>query len=146
MSVDWQRGGDLLRGPLLDRAGTLPLSLSAVLCDLRPRFLAKCTVGRGYRAIARNGRVLLACDRPLAELIGRTAYVRVQVWHRALLPGDGPEPFGLLLYVSTRQPTAPEPLYHTRLAKADAGTAELILDVGGGLGLEFYQARSAASR
>ncbi len=140
MSVDWQRGGDLLHGPLLDRAGTLPLSLTAVLCDLRPRFLAKCTVGRGYRAVARNGRVLLACDRPLAELAGRAARVRLQVWHRALLPGDPPEPYGLLVCIGTRPSAAPEPPYHTHLAKTGAGTAELILDVGGGLGLEFHPA------
>jgi hypothetical protein len=115
----------------------LPLTLTAVLCDLRPRFIAKGTAGRGYRAVARNGRILLACDRPLAELVGQTARVRLQVWHRALLPGDRLEPAGLLLYIGTQRRAVSELPYHTRLAKP--GAAELILDVGGGLGLEFYR-------
>src|SRR5262245_62037945 len=86
----------LLSGPLVESAGW-PLVLHPALCDLRPRFLAKGQVGRGGRAVARNGRVLLAADRPLPELAGRAAHVRLQTWHRALLPGDPPEPHGILL-------------------------------------------------
>ena len=137
MAVDWQRGGDLLRGPLLDQAGSLPLTLTAVLCDLRPRFLAKGKAGRGYRAVARNGRILLACDQPLVDLIDREARVRFQVWHRALLPGDRPEPYGLLVCIDSRYRTAPDRLYHTRLVKSGESAADLILDVGGGLELAF---------
>ncbi len=139
MTVDWRHGGDILRGPLLDAAGILPLTVPAILCDLRPRFIAKCKVGRGYRAVARNGRVLLACDRPLAELVGREARVRFQVWHRALLPGDCPEPYGVLVYVDIRHLGGSERRYHTRLAKAAESAADLILDVGGGFNFELYR-------
>jgi hypothetical protein len=138
MTVDWQRGGDLLHGPLLDQAGRLPLTVTAVLCDLRPRFIAKGTAGRGYRAVARNGRVLLACDQSLAELVGRAARIRLQVWHRALLPGDRPEPYGLLVCIRMRDRAVSERLYQTRLAREGENAADLILDVGGGLGLEWY--------
>src|SRR5205823_14428060 len=90
---------DLLQGSLLTKDGSWPLLLCARLCDLRPRFLVKQRVGPGYRAVARNGRVLLASDRQLVELIGCTAWVRIQTWHRALLPGDRPEPYGILLCI-----------------------------------------------
>jgi hypothetical protein len=122
-----------LGGPLAS-AGAWPLSLSAVLCDLRPRFLPKGRAGRGYRSIARNGRVLLCSDRPPAELAGQTAAVRVQLWHRAVLPGDAPEPFGLLLAVRCH---AAPPAFTARLGKSAAG--ELWLDVGGGVALGFHR-------
>src|SRR4051812_28608096 len=89
----------LLGGPALDAGTPWPLVLRAVLCDLRPRFLPKGVVGAGHRAVARNGRVLLCSDRPAAELAGQVARVRLQTWHRAILPGDVPEPYGILLCV-----------------------------------------------
>ena len=90
---------DLVWGPLLASPQALPLTLHTRLCDLRTRFLPKGAVRQGHRAIARNGRVLLATDRPLAELADRPAQVRLQVWHRAILPGDAPAPYGILLCV-----------------------------------------------
>lgn len=138
MAVDWSRGGDLLRGRLLERVGSLPLTVAAVLCDPRPRFLDKGRAGHGYRAVARNGRVLLASDVPLVELAGRVARVRLQIWHRALLPGDRPEPYGLLMFIRTRNQVMAERLYQTRLAKRGENAADLILEVGGGLELEWY--------
>src|SRR5437870_1095548 len=90
---------ELLSGPLFPGPQALPLCLQVWTCDLRPRFLAKGRVGQSYRAVARNGRVLLAADRSFAELTDRPAQVRVQIWHRVILPGDPAEPYGILLCV-----------------------------------------------
>ena len=38
-----------------------PRLLRARLCDLRPRFLPRCRIGRGYRAIA--GKLMPFFDR-----------------------------------------------------------------------------------
>lgn len=111
------------------------MTLRVQLCDLRRRFLAKGRAGRGYRAIARNGRVLLASSQTLAELADRIARVRLQTWHRFILPGEPPEAYGVLLYV---QPLlVGEPEFVTRLAREADGPFELRLDVGGGSALEF---------
>src|SRR5262249_44147822 len=95
----------LLSGPLVSPAGLATLSLQAYLCDLRPRFLAKGGAGQRYRAVARNGRVLLASDQPLEALAGCAARLRLQTWHRAILAGERPEPFGLLLCVRGQSST-----------------------------------------
>jgi hypothetical protein len=130
---------NLLAGRLAE-GGCLPLVLSARLCDLRPRFLPKGRVGRGYRAVARNGRVLLASDVAVEELCGRFGSVRLQTWHKVILPGDFPTPYGLLLCIRL----IPEPkgrLYHTRLAERTLewheAVSHLRLDVGGGMVLDF---------
>ena len=132
----------LLQGPLLEAPSPWPLSLWAWLCDLRPRFLPKGTVGTGHRAVARNGRVLLCSDRPVADLGGCLARVRLQTWHRVFLPGDVPQPWGVLLCVRCLDgcsgPT-PEagPCYRTRLVRPAEQQGELFLTLGGGLVLEF---------
>ncbi len=85
MDSGWEEAGMLLQGPL--RGWTpWPCVLQARLCDLRPRFLVK-ALGPGPRAVARNGRVLLCSDRALADLPDRVARVRLQTWHRTILPG-----------------------------------------------------------
>ena len=127
----------LLAGPLVE-SGPFPLSLVALLCDLRPRFLPKCRVGSGYRAVARNGRVLLASDLPVPELTGLTARVRLQTWNRAILEGDRPEPYGVLLCVRRCAGPVAQPIRTARLLAAkDAPADALRLDVGGGLVLSF---------
>ncbi len=127
------------RGPLAEES-RLPLLLPARWCDLRPRFLSKGWMGRGYRAIARNGRVLLAADRPLEELAGQTLLGRLNLWHKAILPGDAPAPYGLLLVVRGDARVSNQPLFDTRLNRpgdAEGQRSQLTLDVGGGLVLEF---------
>jgi hypothetical protein len=125
-----------LRGPLLDTAGRLPLSFFALLCDLRPRFLAKCQVRTGFRAVARNGRVLLASERPLEELMGRVAGVRMQTWHKVILAGEAPEPWGVLLCIRCGENGSARP-YTARLTDHCEEGFALALDVGGGMELEF---------
>jgi hypothetical protein len=128
---------ELVWGPLFTSPLVLPLSLNVRLCDLRSRFLAKGRVGRGYRAIARNGRVLFAADHPLAEWVNRPAQVRLQPWHRAILQGDRAEPYGILLCVRTPPPSAPQANYTTRLVETPDASFALAVGVGGGLALEF---------
>jgi hypothetical protein len=127
----------LLRGQLLGKHPALPLTLRVQLDDLRPRFLPKCQIGRGYRAIARNGRVLLASDRPLTDLIGQEVRLRIGIWHRAIMTGERPEPYGILLDV--RAPVGPvnEPVFSARLMTGLPDSADLAVDVGGGKSLEF---------
>jgi hypothetical protein len=132
MPPPWDHAADLLCGPLLE-AGGWPLRLFVALCDLRPRFLPKGRGGRGHRAIARNGRVLLAADLPLADLAGRAARLRLQTWHRAILPGDAPKPYGLLLVVAV---TEAAPSFTTRLMRQPETPFALALALGGGLVLE----------
>jgi hypothetical protein len=130
---------ELLSGSLFTGAQALPLRLEVWMCDLRPRFLPKGRVGPGYRAIARNGRVLLATQQSLAELVNRPAQTRLQVWHRAILPGDPAEPYGIVLCVRSNPLSAPCPIYRTRLVRAPAPRCALALELGGGLVLEFQR-------
>jgi len=130
----------LLRGQLLGKHPALPLTLRVQLDDLRPRFLPKCQIGRGYRAIARNGRVLLASDRPLTDLIGQGLRLRIGVWHRAILTGDRPEPYGVLLCIRAAVGAVDEPIFSARLMAGPADSADLALDVGGGQALVFFRA------
>lgn len=121
-----------------------PLVLTASLCDLRTRFLAKGGVGSSCRAIARNGRVLLASPWPLGETAGRLARVRLQTWHRALLPGDPPRPHGILLclHAPVRRETGPVPA--VRIVPEVPPDARLGLDLGGLRFLVFEQPDAAA--
>jgi hypothetical protein len=139
----------LLTGTLAE-GGPWPLNLRAILCDLRPRFLAKACAGPGFRWVSRNGRVLLCGDRPLDELAGRASRVRLQTWNRAVLAGEPPEPYGLLFCVrAISSPRAEadhssDATYATRLVATPDPVARLNLDVGGGLALEFRTAPIAA--
>jgi hypothetical protein len=133
----WELAGELLRGPLWG-AGPWPLALEALLCDLRPRFLVKAAVGPSTRAVARNGRVLLCADRPPADLAGTAARVRLQTWHRAILPGEAPRPYGVLLCVRPLpEAGSAMPAFTARLAPRSGPGGALDLDVGGGLVLAF---------
>jgi hypothetical protein len=124
----------LLSGPLLAGGLPWPWNLDVHLEDLRPRFLPKGAVGQGYRSIARNGRILLCSDRPVQDLAGRLARLRLQTWHRATLPGDVPAPFGILLCVRCHDRP---PTHSVRLVRATDPAGELALDVGGLMALEF---------
>jgi hypothetical protein len=112
-----------------------PLTLSARLCDLRPRFIAKGCVGRTHRAIARNGRVLLASEFPLSELDGKGVQVRFQTWHKAILAGDVPKPYGILLVVRVLSNSSLP--FVARLVPASAEPCDFAINVGGGSRLEF---------
>lgn len=152
-----------LSGPLW--TGALPFALTARLCDLRPRFLVKGEMGRGYRFIARNGRILLASERSLAELAGKTVCLRVQTWHKSILPGETPVPYGLLLCVRecavvervyatclAPDPKAPRPRGARGETMASATessrpsfAAQLTIEVGGGHVLAFTLTAPAAA-
>jgi hypothetical protein len=128
--------GALLRGPRA-RAAPLPLTLSACFGELRSRFIPKGRVGHGHRAIARNGRVLLASDRSVEELAGQTGQVRIQIWNKPILPQDTAEPYGLLICVRTDLPTDATSTLVARLTADGTSRGEWIIEVGGGMVLEF---------
>src|SRR6266478_6195002 len=127
----------LISGPLLESVDSQSICFRAILGDLRPRFIPKGQIGRGYRAIARNGRVLLTSRYPLDELIGREADIRLQAWRKVILPGEKPEIFGVLICVrgfedsSFLNRSQKHEIFHVRLSD-DAASAEITLDVGGG--------------
>src|SRR5947199_10831558 len=105
MPSDWTTDLEpLIWGPLLKLATSESLCLRAVLCDLRPRFISKCRVGRGYRAVARNGRILLASNMPMESLVDREAQIRLQPWRKVILPGERPETYGILIYAHCVDP------------------------------------------
>src|SRR5262249_55522494 len=119
----------LLSGPLWSKSRRLPLTLNARLCNVRPRFIPKGQVGSGFRAISRNGRVLLASNEPIAELIGKLARVRLQVWHAGILPGDRPEPQGILLVIRASADDQKAFIYQTELAPLSASRFELSIEL-----------------
>jgi hypothetical protein len=125
---------ELLHGPL---TAAWPISLRAVMCDLRPRFIRKCQVGRGYRAVARNGRVLLASKWDLPELAGREVQVRVQAWHKMILPGEPAEEWGVVVWIGAARVSDVERPFAARLVKVGRGHSVLGLEVGGGMSLNF---------
>jgi hypothetical protein len=65
----------------------------------------------------------------------------LQVWHRAILPGDSLEPYGVLLCVAGalagNSPLSEEAMYRTQLVKKVEGPFNLALEVGGGQSLVF---------
>jgi len=137
MTTGWMDVRNLLAGPLARKDLPWPLVLPALLCDLRRRFLPKGIAGRGHRAVARNGHVLLCSDLPCDRLDGRPALVRLQTWHKAILPDEFASPYGVLLYVRT-QGEPLEPFWTTKLVEVHEVDGDLLLDVGGGMALGFF--------
>jgi hypothetical protein len=151
MSLQWTRNLEhLIWGPILERdySGSATdfdsVSFHAVLCDLSPRFIPKCRVGRGYRAVSRNGRVLLASNVPMESLMGCEVDIRLQLWRKIILPGDTPEVYGVLM--CARGPEAGRPglaqeitnmPLQSQLMRNYPGPFELAVDVGGGMMLVF---------
>jgi hypothetical protein len=135
MPTGWPFAGSLLTGPLCQRE-PWPCTLHVRLGDLRPRFLVKQTIAARCRAIARNGRVLLCADRPLVELCGSLVRLRLQTWHRVYLPGEIPEPHGVLLCVRVVDEERTQQFKACLRPIAEA-TGELRVDVGGGMVLDL---------
>ncbi|SRR5260370_27161723 len=153
MPSEWAKGlehliwGSLLVGqdsnPAPQPSAYESLCLRAVLCDLRPRFIPKCRVGRGYRAVARNGRVLLASNVPMESFIEREAQIRLQPWRKVILPGERPETYGVLMCARCSDPDhrsglESEAIYRSCLVSEPPATADLAVDVGGGMVLVFF--------
>src|SRR6266849_6544526 len=139
MSPEWTHQlKHLISGPLLESGDRQLICFRAILGDLRPRFIPKGQIGRGYRAIARNGMVLLASRYPLGELIGREADIRLQAWRKVILPGEKPEIFGVLICIQGFEDSSylngseKCGIFHVRLSDVGVASAEITLDVGGG--------------
>jgi hypothetical protein len=133
---------DLLRGPLT-AMGTWPLLLAAKWCNLRPAFLPKGQVGRHFRAVSRNGRVLVASDMPLEAMSGRVVSARFQTWHKAILPEELPVAWGVLLCIRAERGSGAAPMYEARLVHEGQDDSALILEVGGLRVLEINSLHSA---
>jgi hypothetical protein len=131
-----------LGGPRLESV-EWPLNLRVRWCDLRPRFIDKGRAGRGYRAVARNGRILLASPVAFAELPGRVTGVRFQVWHKTILPGAPAEEYGVLLSLFPENMPTESPLYRAALESGLVGENDFCLAVGGGFVLTFREEGSA---
>ena len=150
MSSQWTKDLEsIISGPLLKLAGPESLRFQAVLCDLRPRFIPKCRVGRGYRAVSRNGRVLLATNSPMDELIEREVEIRLQPWRKVILPGERPETYGVLMCArcldpSLRSGSESEAAYHSCLVSEPQSNADLAVDVGGGKILTFITGKKTS--
>lgn len=143
MTCLWPFAGSLLAGPLCSTS-EWPYTLYTRCCDLRPRFLIKPAIQSAYRAVARNGRILLCTDRPLEQLPDRIVRLRLQTWHRIYLPGDAPQPHGLLLHVRAfdgEEENAPR--FTMLLEKTSEARGELRIDVGGGMLLDFVARRDS---
>ena len=118
----------------------------ALLCDLKPRFILKGRVGRSYRSVARNGRVLLASNLPLDALKDCEAGIRLQPWRKTILPGDRPEVYVVLLCVHCLDPgdhfplgrQAANAMLQSNLVKSCPDIFDLAIDVGGGMSLIFF--------
>ncbi|HMC89197.1 MAG TPA: hypothetical protein VKI17_06600 [Gemmataceae bacterium] len=110
------------------------------LCNLRTRFLAKGQMGKSFRYVSRNGRILLAADMGISELVDSVVELRLQIWNRAILPGDKPDPFGFLLCVRSQAACSVLPLLSSKLVEAPSADGELSIDLGGRLWLEFCRA------
>jgi hypothetical protein len=78
--------------------------------------------------------VLLASEAPLPELADQVVHLRLQTWHKVLLPGEPPEPWGVLMCVRR---TDAQPDYVARLTPTCDPPFALALDVGGEMSLIF---------
>jgi len=149
VTTTWPFAGSLLAGSVCS-TGPWPYILHARCCDLRRRFLVKPSLapsgakgkrGSTYRAIARNGRILLCADRPLEELPGRLIRLRLQTWHRVYLPGETPQPHGILLCMrGIPDEDTITPVFEMRLRPLAEATGELHIEVGGRMVLDFFLA------
>jgi hypothetical protein len=137
MSPQWtQELKHLIWGHRLESANSEAIVFHAILCDLRPRFIPKGRVGRSFRAISRNGRILLISRIPLDELLGREVVIRLQPWRKVILIGDKPVLFGILMCVQDSYTASPLDPMTTEILQArplDSPLApgEIVMDVGG---------------
>jgi hypothetical protein len=127
---------NLIWGDLLDTDPPVArLVLRVVLCRLRPALISKGRVGKHHRAVARNGRVLLASALALDELEGQEVTLRVAPWHRRVLPGDAPRPEGVLLCAWPGRPAPAvrdaQALHRAVVAGAADPAGVLHIDLGG---------------
>ena len=74
----------------------------------------------------------------MEELSGRLVRLRLQTWHRIYLPGDAPQPHGVLLCVrGLDSDELTNPLLEMCLRPFAEARGELRIDVGGGMMLDF---------
>lgn len=134
----------IAQGPLwreMEKSSRTSLSIETTLPPLSPAFLPKGQMGRHFRAVSRNGQVLLMSPQPLGEMEHRRVRLRVSIWHRAHLPREAPGPWGLLLFARALEvsagPGVQFPVLAAALGGAHACEAALSVELGGGRFLNF---------
>lgn len=129
---------ELLGGPLASVDAGWPLCLRALACGLSNVFRIKPSETRGYRAVARNGRVLVASRLPLNDLKDRTVSLRIQTWNRRILPGDAAQPWGIVVCIGDElKHSDPSGRYRMSVLAQPPVDAALHIELGGRKWLEF---------
>jgi hypothetical protein len=128
----------MARGPLWDESEAsrrASLLLNVTLPPLGPAFIAKGKVGRHFKAISRNGLVILMSTFPPRDVPNSTAVrLRVAVWHRSHLQHEPATPYGLLLHAQVLQITGTLPhdrVYRAEVTASHSSDAALSLELGG---------------
>ncbi len=141
------RAPSLLRsvvwGPLWNafrESGQTSLAVDAILCSFGRAFISKGQIGVHYRAISRNGLVLLVSPDPPSRLDGVRARLRLAVWHRAFLRNEPAEPWGILLHATpqiSRHAEGVSDLLQAAIEREALRAAALSIDLGGERILNF---------
>jgi hypothetical protein len=130
---------ELLGGRLASVDAGWPLCLRVVSCGLGNVFRIKPSETRGYRAVARNGRVLVATRLPLTDLKDRTVTLRIQTWNRRILTGDPARPWGILLCIEDVVKHDARPHDRVSVLSQPPANAALHIELGGRRWLAFSQ-------
>lgn len=135
----------IARGPLWDdieNASRTSSWLDVALPPLGPAFISKGKMGRHFRAVSRNGLVLLICAEPHPEIGAKRMRLRLSIWHRAHLPGEAAEPWGILIYAQRCQGNgSPAIANRSLMALLDddhAADCALSIELGGRRVLNFF--------
>ena len=112
-----------------------------------PAFIPKGRVGRHARSISRSGLILLMDARPRQTLDSGAAEVHLGIWRRVVLPGQPPEPYGIVLVLRAPQRAGRAgTIFQARLGQGAAPGAALCLDVGAGQLLSFVALQAGIAR
>lgn len=115
-----------------------------------PAFIPKGRIGRHFRAISRNGLILLMSSLGTGSFESLPAELRLSTWHQRIFKESAPEPYGVLMIL--RPLAAVRPSLDSRQycsmalgASADAD-AELVLDPGGNKFLSILRREPVSAR
>ena len=90
----------IAQGPIwkdFEEAHRSSILLDAALPCLAPAFESKGRIGRHFRAVSKNGQVLLLTPREAGEMEDAITRLRLSIWHRPNHSGEKPEPWGISL-------------------------------------------------
>lgn len=142
----------IARGPLwreIENSWRTSHWLEAALPPLGAAFISKGKIGRHFRAVSRNGMVLLIGAEQHAEISAARMRLRMSIWHRAHLPNEAAEPWGILLYAQRGEANGPAAIpaagHRGLIASLDADHAPdsaLSIELGGQRVLNFFSEKA----